>query len=307
MTDPLVSACICVYNREQYIRPCIDSVLAQSYPRIEIVVVDDGSTDATPDILREFGEQITFIERPSNSGIPAVARNQAMDEARGELIAFLDSDDIWFSEKIRKQVHYMGAHPTVGLVHCYCESIDEKGDRLGTRHEGAIPEETKVFGSLLKHSFIVTSTVMLKREVCANGLRFNENPAFVIGEDYEFFLRVARDYEVGFIPDVLAQYRKSDGGISQTDSAWRNGPLDIVAMREVYRQPDIWTGAISRATFKRLLARSASENAMYWRGQGRPGRALWAVAQALRAQPMNTRCWAEGVRTIGRLVLRGRK
>src|SRR5947208_1919794 len=98
--SPLVSVVIPVFNRHRYVREAIESVLAQTYPAVEVVVTDDGSTDETPDVLRSFGDRIRVITQP-NAGI-AAARNVAVGAARGSLIALLDSDDRWLPNKLER-------------------------------------------------------------------------------------------------------------------------------------------------------------------------------------------------------------
>src|SRR5512143_3730544 len=110
-SEPLVSVVMPVYNGARYLRQALESALAQTYRPLEIVVVDDGSTDETPAILAEFGTRIRALRQP-NSG-SAAARNAALDAARGELIAFLDADDLWLPQKLAVQVEYLREHPDV--------------------------------------------------------------------------------------------------------------------------------------------------------------------------------------------------
>lgn len=133
-TNAGISAIIPVFNRERYIGDAIDSVLRQTYPALEIIVVDDGSTDRTAEIVKSYGNRVRYVHRPN--GGPAAARNQGLALARGEWIAFLDSDDLWTENKLETQVSYMQAHPalqyTVGKIVYFLEpgSLAPPGFRM---------------------------------------------------------------------------------------------------------------------------------------------------------------------------------
>jgi len=109
-STPLVSVIIPAYNATAFLGETLDSVLAQTYPNLEIIVVDDGSTDDTPDLLGSYGDRIRVL-RQANSG-QATARNHGAREAHGELLAFLDSDDLWDPDKIARQVELLDRFPT---------------------------------------------------------------------------------------------------------------------------------------------------------------------------------------------------
>ena len=140
MNKPRVSVCIGAYNRKDTIRACVDSALAQTWPDREIVVVDDASTDGTREILQSYGDAIRLILRDANSGICPITRNQAAAAAKGEYVAFLDSDDVWYPEKLAKQVAFLEAHPEVPLCHTLCDVIDAQSRVVGVRHGlGVVP------------------------------------------------------------------------------------------------------------------------------------------------------------------------
>ena len=125
--NPLVSVIIPTYNREWSLNRAIDSVLAQDYKNFELIVVDDGSTDATPELLSTYGDAIVMI-RQENSGVSA-ARNRGVKEAAGELISFLDSDDYWLPKKLTTQVDFFLSHPEALI--CQTEEIWIKNSQTG--------------------------------------------------------------------------------------------------------------------------------------------------------------------------------
>lgn len=127
----MVSVIMPVHNGAQFLREAIESALAQDYTPVEIIVVDDGSTDATPQILASFGSRIRHI-RQTNSGA-AAARNAALQASRGEYLAFLDADDLWLPQKLRVQIDYLGSHPDVDLVASSWKVLSETADAVTLR------------------------------------------------------------------------------------------------------------------------------------------------------------------------------
>src|SRR3990167_8128796 len=124
MGTPRVSVVIPTYNYARYLPQAIDSVLGQTYPHIEVVVVDDGSTDESRDVLRAYGSRIRWVQQ-ERQGVSA-ARNRGVRESRGDLVAFLDADDRWLPTKLERQVARWCNEPELGLVHAGEEIIDER-------------------------------------------------------------------------------------------------------------------------------------------------------------------------------------
>jgi len=121
MQKSLVTGIVPVFNGERYLGETLDSMLAQTYSPIEIIVVDDGSTDGTPDIVKSYGDRVRYL-RQDNSG-PAVARNQGINAAQGEFIAFLDADDLWHHEKLERQVARFEERPELDLCITYVQNF----------------------------------------------------------------------------------------------------------------------------------------------------------------------------------------
>jgi len=301
---PLVSICIGTYNRENYVRECLDSALGQTYPRTEIVVVDDASTDRTVEILREYGDRITLILRDTNSGICPITRNQAIQASTGTYIALLDSDDAWYPEKIERQVDFLESHPGIPLCHTACRIIDEDSREREVRHEGSIPATGAYFRPLLEHCWITISSVMMRRSFYDEIGPFNHLPPYgYLGEDYEFFLRTAARYPIGFLPDVLGKYRKSSAGI--TSGNWKAMPESVPFYQALLRDTHLWKDVIARCELKSAIVRACLTNSVFWRGRAKPGRSLWAIRQGLRVAPFSSALWAEAARTLGRAAWPG--
>lgn len=204
MKQPLVSVVIPNYNYAPYLRETIDSVLSQSYAPIEVVVVDDGSTDNSLEVLRAYGRSIKVIQQ-RNQGVSA-ARNLGVQESSGEYVAFLDADDVWLPTKVEKQVARFQSDADLGLVHVGLQEVSLQGDVLRTRLEGL---EGWVSHELLLLSRAVVlgagSGAMIPREV------FREvggcDSRLSTSADWDLCYRISRRYRVGFVPEVLFKYR----------------------------------------------------------------------------------------------------
>lgn len=304
MEQPLVSVCIGVYNREQYIRECLDSVMAQTYRNIEVVVADNASTDETLAIVRSY-PSVRVIERKSNSGMCSTTRNLAAQAAQGDYIAFLDSDDAWHPTKLARQVEFMERHSDIALCHSYVRLMDEHSSVYGIRHEGRLPPTGNYFMPLLDHCWVTISSALIRRSLYEEVGPFTEAlPYGRSGEDYEFFLKAARAHPFGLIDEPLVNYRKSRHSITASD--WQSTPRPIAFMRELLRRQDIWTGFVTPSEMRQRVADACRENAIYWRSQRNPMRSLWAVGQALRVSPLGASAWSELLRTLYRLCLAAR-
>lgn len=208
MNNPLVSAIIPNYNYGHFLAQTVDSVLAQTYKNVEIIVVDDGSTDDSARVLDGYGEKIRWF-RQANEGV-SEARNRGVAESRGEILAFLDSDDIWLPEKIEKQVEIFQSDALVGLVHCGCVDFDNDGRLLEEHLEGL---SGNVAEEMIRYRRAVIlgggSAVAVRRRV------FDEiggfDPSLSPAEDWEFYFQAMRRHKVGFVPEILMKYRRHGG------------------------------------------------------------------------------------------------
>jgi glycosyltransferase involved in cell wall biosynthesis len=201
---PLVSVIIPNYNYAHYLPAAIDSVLGQSYPNLEMIVVDDGSQDDSEEIVKQFGERVRFIKQ-QNQGV-AMARNRGVSVSKGQLIAFLDADDLWLPSKLEKQVQRILDDAEIGLVHCALEEIDSEGKSLRTDISG-------MDGWVAKEMLLFRQTVIRGSGSC--GLVPRETFDLVGGfdsrlstaADWDFCYRVALRQRVSFVPEPLVKYR----------------------------------------------------------------------------------------------------
>ena len=204
MTAPLVSCVVPVFNAERHLAEALDSIFAQTHRPIEVVVVDDGSTDASAAVAEGYGERVRVI-RQANAG-PSAARAAGIDAARGELIAFLDADDVWLPEKLALQLGHLTAHPELDGVFCEIENFWE----AEVAHEEARwRERGRVVGSY-------TMAALLARRELFERVPFD--PTWRHGDHVDWGLRV-RDAggRVELVPRVLVRRRRHAANMSRTD------------------------------------------------------------------------------------------
>lgn len=209
-TAPEVSVVIPVYNGERFIARAIDSVLAQSHPVADIVVVNDGSTDGTAEVLRPYGDRLTVIDVP-NGGV-ARARNLGLARTRGELIALLDADDVWRAHKLSAQIDALRRHPDVDFTCCDYESVHPTAGPRETHFEHIRRQHAPGFNrvvprpvrTLIDVNFVGTcSNVLFRRSLLSRVGLFDTR--LRQAEDYDLWLRMATTGNFYLQSDVLLE------------------------------------------------------------------------------------------------------
>ncbi len=223
----MTSVIIPTFNRAVFLREAIDSVLAQTEKDFELIVVDDGSTDGTRELVAEYGDRLRYFFQP-NAGASA-ARNLGIRHATGRFIAFLDSDDLWLPKKLARQVQWMAAHPN--LLLCYTDEIwIRRGVRVNQKMIHA-KAGGWIYPLCLPRCIISPSSVFMRRELFDAAGLFDEQ--LTVCEDYDLWLRVASRFEVGFIAEPLIVKR---GGhpdqLSQRE--WGNDRYRVAALCKIY-------------------------------------------------------------------------
>jgi GT2 family glycosyltransferase len=211
---PRVSVVIPTYNRADLLPAAIESVLEQTFADLEVIVADDGSEDETAELVRGHADpRVTFVPLAHSGSLGAV-RNAGIGHARGELIAFLDSDDLWREDKLRRQVAVLDERPDVALASTNAEVIDGNGADLGRTYLGDSQEPAvSSLDSLLADNFVIVSTAVVRRSILERVGRFAEEPLLRGVEDYDLWLRVAAVSEVVYLPEPLALYREHDASM----------------------------------------------------------------------------------------------
>jgi glycosyltransferase involved in cell wall biosynthesis len=206
----LVSVVIATFNMGRYLPQAVQSVLSQTYTNVEILIIDDGSTDDTAQIIRRWEQdERVRVYRQSNGG-QAQARNRGVALSKGRYVAFLDADDEWLSHKLSRQMPLF-ANPQVGVVYSEYECMDGEGRALPkppTRmYRG------RVTAALLIDNFVSFQTAVVRRECLERHGAFDESVR--MGDDYDLWLRLSAHYEFDFIPQPTARYRVWSGQMSK--------------------------------------------------------------------------------------------
>jgi GT2 family glycosyltransferase len=218
---PLVSIVVPVWNGETHLRESLDSILTQTYPHLEVIVVDDASTDSTPEILASYGDRIRVHRQQSTRGIYGNA-NDGIALARGELVGVFHADDVYLENMVEREVDWLRAHPEAGAVYCCVIFVDSQG-REFARQE--LPPEVRgnrqleypeVLNVLLsrKNRFLGCPTALVRAAVYQDVGGYRDEQ-FKNTSDLEMWLRIARKYPLGVLEDQLLLYRRGHGSSSE--------------------------------------------------------------------------------------------
>jgi glycosyltransferase involved in cell wall biosynthesis len=195
--QPLVTIVTPCYNSAQFIEDTIQSVLAQTYPNIEYIVMDGGSTDGTQAIAERYAERLTLVSERDRGQTHAI--NKGWQRAKGDILAWLNADDLYYPETVEKAVTYLTTHPDVGWVYGYGHSLDINGQPMPFRH----PVYAWDYQKLLNLGcYIVQPTVFLRRDVFQQSGPLTEELHYCM--DYEYWLRIGRQYPAALVPEIRA-------------------------------------------------------------------------------------------------------
>ncbi len=289
MRDPTISVVIPTYNRARFLPSAVASVRAQSYPCDEILIVDDGSSDDTPEVVATFGPGVRLI-RQINAG-PAAARNRGIDEARGDLVAFLDTDDRWLPGKLAAQVRLFRREPALGMVCADMAIENDVGIRLvesnfvlrGLQHDFAaldgrpLPDAPR---RLLEVNFVNTSTVVAKRQLLLALGGFDTRLRY--GEDLELWLRIAARHPIACVASVHEVRVEHDSNVTRSIEPMLQG---YVKMAEAIRE---WAGAEMvqwGISANRYVANSMADLGYWYFSNDRMSDARKTMAASFREAP----------------------
>jgi len=290
-TMPTISVIIPSYNCEAYIAGTIESVLKQTFKDIELIVVDDGSTDRTQEIVTSYGRPVRLVTQ-ENAGVCA-ARNRGIAEAKGQFICLMDHDDYWFPWKLERQFRELQAQPAVGMV--YSGFI-----RWYASADGVFPDPTSFdltvypddidpdFSGWIYHQFlldcpVLTSTTLFRAEVFQTCGTFDQSLPY--SEDWELFLRVSREYPFLKLrrPTTLYRQHPLQGSRMVRDIDYRTVLLAGAAEKWGLCSRD--GRRVSREQFNHNIARYHAEFALGHVRGGKLNTAIRSLLKAWRAHP----------------------
>ena len=282
-----ISVVIPAYNVEDYIADAIESALSQSYRAGEIIVVNDGSTDNTASILLKFEKSITIIHQ-KNAGL-AATRNRGANEAHGNVIAFLDADDIWLPQKLQTQAEKLNSFD---IVYSNRLNFGERGDLPELQSDVSEMMEGDIWESLLLGNFITASSVVIKKPLFDKMGGFNET--FRYCEDWDIWLRCSENHSVGYCSEPLVRYRFRADSLSKNHLAMLK-MRELVIMRALQSQ----RGQLLPAQKRRNALASTWACSAWDAARAKDYKcALRCYRQALSLTPFDIELWYDVARTI---------
>lgn len=290
---PLVSVVIPTYQRAHYLGGAIDSALQQADADVEVIVVDDGSTDETADVARSYGDRIVFVQQANRR--EGAARNAGVSRARGSLVAFLDSDDLWLPGKLARDIGAFQMQPRAGLLFSRAVFIDPSGREL--RRSRPAPPITAGPAGLVRENYIPLSTVVVPIDVLREVGGFSELPEMSGSYDWHLWVRIAARHPLRFVPaegalmrshpdNMMTDPRRMERSITTAAAGYLQDPVVRDALRTANTRADawvdlqvalVWAFAGARTPALRHLARGTGRDP----GILRDGRAWKALIRAL--------------------------
>ncbi len=290
---PKVSVVMPVYNGERFLRESLDSVFAQTFQDFEVLCVDDGSTDNSAAGFEQYGVRIRGLRQ--KNARQSAARNAGVILAKGQYIAFLDQDDLWYPSKLLRQLAAIEANSRVVLVHCDFDRIDEKG-RMVQERAGTIERASALaspMGQLIGEALIFPSAMLIRREGFARSGGFHaELQGF---EDFDLIARLKQQGEFVMVEERGMAYRLHGQGFT------RAGGLHIIRSRERFlrRMEGLYRGdRTKQAIVRRMLADCYSDWGIHEVRQGNKLEGRRKLIESLRCNPAKMRTYSRLLRAI---------
>ena len=278
MSVPSVSVIIPTYNRRDLLQRSLDSVLAQTYRDFEVVIVDDGSTDGTRAAI-EGSPQVRYFFQ-DNAG-PARARNVGIRQARGDIIAFLDSDDVWCPEFLQTQVDVLSGYPDVALV-CSRSIVGKKQAKYFPLSQELIVGD--LYLSLYQQSFVRTQATVVRKSCLDAVGYFNES--YLWSEDHDLWLRIASKYTIAYVNRCLVRIGRQSDNISRDLTR----PLEThlkIAIEVLERNFD--ASRIPRTVYRDRIAKRYMQFSRLFFARGDNAQGWSCIRRALGINPYSLR------------------
>jgi hypothetical protein len=212
MTTPQVSVLLPVYNAQDYLRESIDSILNQSFTDFELIIINDGSTDRSQEIIDSYTDPRIRLIDQDNAGLP-VSLNRAIAIAKGQYLARQDADDVSLPNRLAEQVRFMEANPSCGLLGTWAQILE--ANAITDRELNHPCDNGEIQIKLMFYNCFVHSSVMIRKESLDVAGIYPEDPAKFPPEDYDLWLRIAQNFQVANLSKTLLQYRELPGSISR--------------------------------------------------------------------------------------------
>ena len=295
---PETSIVVTCYNYGRYLKGCLESILGQTYTDWEIIVIDDGSTDNTPEVMEGFTGHagIRYIRQPN--GGQARAKNKGIETARGRFIAFLDADDLWEKDKLEKQMPLF-SDESVGVVFSRSRFIGANGEDLGlpeTRRHLA-PRRGKVTEFLYIDNFIPFSSAVVRRECLDRCGRFDET--LKMGIDWDLWLRISVGYTFDYVDAPLLIYRVGHSGQMSHNREERQRCSDRIMNRFRKNFP----GMLSRQTLRKADYHTFCNRGEYYADKDR-WRSIGFLGRAIITDPLQMRSFKRLAKLLLNVLLR---
>lgn len=243
--EPLVTVIIPAYNHEKYIEECLESVINQTFPNLEIIVINDGSKDNTDETIRRLiarkSRSITYLSK-ENEGL-CKTLNLGLEMAHGKYLSFIASDDVWLPSRIEEGVLLLESNRNIGMVFsdAFFANFDEKSAVRYSEYKPKIKklfknsiQNSDIYEAMLVENIVLALTVLIRKECIDNVGIFDESLEY---EDYDMWLRVSNKYPIAYIDKPLAFYRIHDNNVSNNSKIMLRGALQSI--RKQYKSgPD---------------------------------------------------------------------
>lgn len=255
MPDPILSIVMPVYNAEPFIRESVSSILSQTFRDYELIVVDDGCTDASMDIVSSFRDsRIRILKNEKNSGI-VFSRNHGLSEAQGSFVAQFDADDVAMPDKFEKQIKFLQDNTQFGMIGSWAILINEKGEAAGKKWRINAPPG-RIPAILLFMNYFVQSAVVARKEVLPNGFYTS---GYDLVEDYKMWFDISRTCKVWNFPEYLVRYRVHSKS-SSTMAEERIHNLEMKVFKYIYGSLGF---SLTEEHFKCLLLLKSGKGIVY--------------------------------------------
>ena len=291
-----VSVIMPSYNHGHFIDKAIESVINQTFNNWEIIVIDNHSTDNTQEVLKKYKDINLRKISIKNKGIIAASRNLGIENSQSEYIAFLDSDDVWYPNKLEVCLELLSHN--YDMV-CHAEKwtglSKDKNVFYGPEHR------TSYDSLLFSGNCLSTSAVVLKKEILSSVNGFSEEPTFNTAEDYDLWLRISKENKkIGIVNEVLGEYRLHDSNESQ--SGFKNMEA-IMSVLKFHLKENNGTGILHHFRSKNCLAKVVYGTGRVLQKQGKFGKASMLFLKSILSFPMNIKFYIALISCLFRIKL----